>query len=260
MPPSRDIAMPGSLQAACRDLIETASSVASVEEVHALCCELCELGGFDYFIYGAEFPVSLVRPQTVIISGFPDDWRAHYEERAYIRVDPTVRHCIIRSTPLVWDEIAPLDEDEQAVIRNFMSEAADFGLRSGVSFPTHGQYGEAAMLSLVSNDPHPRANERILAILPFGQLMVGYVHEAVRRVFSGSDLMLGRAQLTDRERECLLWAAEGKTSEETALILGVANRTVIFHLQNAARKLDVTNRSQAVARAVAQGYIRPQFG
>lgn len=254
-----DPATSEALQTACRDLIDRAYSVASVEEIHGLCCELCELGGFDYFIYGAEFPVSLVRPQTVIISGFPEDWRAHYEERGYIRIDPTVRHAIVRSTPLIWDEITPLDEREADTIRGFMNEAADFGLRSGVSFPAHGQNGEAAMLSLVSEQAHARTDGRILAVLPFGQLMVGYIHEAVRRVFAGSELMLGGAPLTDRERECLLWAAEGKTSEETALILGVAERTVIFHLQNAARKLNVTNRSQAVARAVAQGYIRPQF-
>lgn len=217
-----DPATSQALQNACRDLIESARTVASVEEVHALCGELCELGGFEYFIYGAEFPVSLVRPQTVIISGYPKDWRSHYEQQGYIRIDPKVHRCFRRRTPLIWDEIAPLDAAEAAMIRQFMSEAEDFGLRAGVSFPTHGQHGEAAMLSLVSEQAHARTDGRILTVLPFGQLMVGYIHEAVRRVFSGSELMLGRAQLTERERECLLWAAEGKTSEETAMILGVA--------------------------------------
>lgn len=245
---------------ACRDLIATAQAAGSVEEIHRICGELCELAGFDYFIYGAEFPTSLVRPQTVIISGFPTAWREHYDTEGYIRIDPTVRHCVTRSTPLIWNDIIPLDDHEEATIRQFMGEAADFGLRSGVSFPTHGQHGEAAMLSLVSSDPYSTASDRILWVLPAGQLLVGYIHEAARRIFDRENILLDRVSLTGRERECLLWAAEGKTASDTAQILGISERTVLFHLHNAAEKLDVTNRSQAVARAVAQGYIKPQFG
>jgi len=244
---------------ACRELIERASGAESVEEIHGICAQLCAWAGFDSFIYGAEFPVSFVRPQTVIISGFPRDWREHSEAWNYIRVDPTVSHCITRTTPLVWDDIAPLDEQDEALVRQFMGEAADFGLQSGVSFPTHGQRGEAAMLSLVSELSHPQVADRLLAAMPIGQLLVGYVHEAARRVFERDKLVLDRVNLTARERECLLWAAEGKTTADTAQILGISERTVVFHLQNAAQKLDVVNRSQAVARAVSQGYIKPQF-
>lgn len=241
-------------------MIESAQAVDSVEAIHRLCGELCEAAGFDYFIYGAEFPVSLVRPQTIIISGFPPAWREHYDNRGYIQIDPTVRHCVTRSTPLIWDEVTPLDEGDERTIRQFMGEAADHGLRSGVSFPAHGPHGEAAMLSLVTGDSHGSASERILTVLPVGQLLVGYIHEAAHRIFDRENILLDRASLTDRERECLLWAAEGKTTADTAIILGISERTVIFHLQNAARKLDVCNRPQAVARAVAQGYIQPQFG
>jgi DNA-binding NarL/FixJ family response regulator len=59
--------------------------------------------------------------------------------------------------------------------------------------------------------------------------------------------------LTEREREVLTWAARGKTSAEIAAILGVRERTVNFHCDRAMRRLDVTNRTQAVAKAIAQG-------
>ncbi len=74
---------------------------------------------------------------------------------------------------------------------------------------------------------------------------------------TGASAEAPKAELTRRERECLLWAAEGKTTWEIALILCITGRTVNFHLQNAARKLVVVNRQQAVARAVALGLIRP---
>ena len=51
-----------------------------------------------------------------------------------------------------------------------------------------------------------------------------------------------------------------KSAWETGQILNISERTVIFLLQNAAEKLQVSNRPQAVARAVSQQLIMPQFG
>lgn len=62
--------------------------------------------------------------------------------------------------------------------------------------------------------------------------------------------MIGKTSLSAREEECLLWAAQGKTSKETGLILGVTERTVNFHLYNAFHKLDVHSKNAAVARAI----------
>lgn len=62
--------------------------------------------------------------------------------------------------------------------------------------------------------------------------------------------MVGKPSLSTREEECLLWAAQGKTSKETGLILGVTERTVNFHLYNAFHKLKVHNKNAAVARAI----------
>ena len=52
--------------------------------------------------------------------------------------------------------------------------------------------------------------------------------------------------LTERERTCLQWVAVGKTSWETGRIIGVAERTVNFHIQNACRKLGVHGRQAAL--------------
>jgi len=68
-------------------------------------------------------------------------------------------------------------------------------------------------------------------------------------------LPLDESLLTGRERECLIWAAQGKTSWETARILDVAEVTVNFHLKNVVKKLGVANRVQAVAQAVTDGLI-----
>lgn len=61
--------------------------------------------------------------------------------------------------------------------------------------------------------------------------------------------------LSEREIDCLHWAAVGKTSWETATILGVSERTVNFHLSNACGKLHVHNRRAAVAVALRRGLL-----
>lgn len=57
--------------------------------------------------------------------------------------------------------------------------------------------------------------------------------------------------LTAREREALTWVSEGKSDWEIAVILGLSDTTVRFHVDNARKKLGAVNRAQAVARLVA---------
>ena len=61
--------------------------------------------------------------------------------------------------------------------------------------------------------------------------------------------------LTPREKDVLAWVARGKTSAEVAIILGLSERTINFHCDNAMKRLDVINRTQAVAKAVHEGLI-----
>jgi DNA-binding CsgD family transcriptional regulator len=57
--------------------------------------------------------------------------------------------------------------------------------------------------------------------------------------------------------ECLQWAAGGHTSWEIGQFIGVSERTVVFHLANAAHKLGFFSRQPAIARAVALGLVTP---
>lgn len=54
--------------------------------------------------------------------------------------------------------------------------------------------------------------------------------------------------LTERECEVLHWVARGKTNPEIAMILDISAFTVKNHMQRVFKKLDVTNRAQAVSK------------
>jgi DNA-binding CsgD family transcriptional regulator len=61
--------------------------------------------------------------------------------------------------------------------------------------------------------------------------------------------------LSERERECLYWVAEGKTAGEVAMILGVTANTVNSYLNHAIRKVGASNRAMAIATAIRAGVI-----
>jgi DNA-binding NarL/FixJ family response regulator len=64
-------------------------------------------------------------------------------------------------------------------------------------------------------------------------------------------------KLNDREIEMLTLVARGKTSAEIARQLGVAKRTVDFHIDNARVKLRAETRTEAALKAAAGGLIAP---
>lgn len=64
--------------------------------------------------------------------------------------------------------------------------------------------------------------------------------------------------ITAREVEVLSWVRDGKTNDEIAEVLGLSMLTVKNHLRHAMKKLVVRTRGQAVAKAIALGFLRAQ--
>lgn len=245
-------------RAQINELIDMSLHADGVEGIHRLCSAISAAYDFDHFIYGTSFPTSMVKPFMLVVSGHPDAWRDHYQAHGYLAVDPAVRHCARSIRPLIWQDLI-LDPQSDAKSLAVMQEAREFGLASGASLPVRGGRGEVGVLSFSSERAGQQTRLAIDIAIPDLYLLSAYVHEAAGRLVTQGSLPFNPPELTARERECLLWAAEGKTSWEIARILGISERTVIFHLQNAARRLNASSRQQAVALAISQGLITPQL-
>lgn len=61
--------------------------------------------------------------------------------------------------------------------------------------------------------------------------------------------------LTERELECLFWIAEGKTSDEIALILGISRNTINNYITSVMRKTATKTRSEAIAYVVRNNLV-----
>jgi LuxR family quorum-sensing system transcriptional regulator CciR len=62
------------------------------------------------------------------------------------------------------------------------------------------------------------------------------------------------APLSKREHDCLELAANGMTSRDIGVKLGITERTANFHFKNAIRKMGVLNRKEAIAVGIARGW------
>jgi transcriptional regulator EpsA len=92
--------------------------------------------------------------------------------------------------------------------------------------------------------------------LDLAAVLLPHLHVALCRSWASKEEAARRLSdeawsLTNRQLEILNWVQQGKTNFEIALILNVSPLTVKNHLQKLFKRLDVHNRTQAVAKIMA---------
>jgi DNA-binding CsgD family transcriptional regulator len=190
-----------------------------------------------------------------LISTYPRPWTDHYLSNHYERLDPVIRRALLVTEPFEWGHGIEAGKLADAQ-RQLFEEAATFGIRYGFTTPIHDGRGPVAAVTFASDERSPTfrqcvdKNRRVL------QLMALYFHANARRKL-GSDRMVDGVALSPREYECLEWSAAGKSTWEIGSILGIARRTVTFHLENAKSKLGVSSLHQAIARLAASKDRKP---
>jgi LuxR family transcriptional regulator len=62
-------------------------------------------------------------------------------------------------------------------------------------------------------------------------------------------------ELSQREKEILQWTADGKSSDDVSVILGISKRTVNFHINHCLKKLGCQNKIAAAVKASLMGLL-----
>ncbi len=185
----------------------------------------------------------------VLLCDWPVEWLERYVSRNYVDHDPVVSHMKDLQAPFQWREASRairVDRDSGEV----MGDASEFKLRDGLAFPLVTLEGQIVMVSL--------GGEAVqLSGAEFGlvSLVSTYAIGRAMQLHTQAVNTIDHIELTPRERECLKWAAVGKSEWEISQILGISEHTSEKHLLNAKSKLGAVNRVQAVAEAIRRGYI-----
>lgn len=208
--------------------------------------------GYDVFLIGG---LPALPQQNFydcwMLSGWPASWASHYQERRYIASDPVIQRIRTTVDPFTWEEAATAFPATAG--QRVMNEACDFGLCEGFCVPFHEIDRSEAGVSFGGHRLRLSDDQR--AALHLVALYALSVAKAVAGPKPGKPKLPTGGRLTERETECLKWAAAGKTAWETSSILSISQRTVEQHLGSATRRLNTVTRAQAVAEALRRGII-----
>jgi LuxR family quorum sensing-dependent transcriptional regulator len=221
------------------DLDRLATPVAILEAMETA---LSRFGFESFIVAGLPGPKESVEA-AILLKKWPAGWFEIYTGRDYVRHDPIIRRCRNAVQPFEWAE-APFDPEAEPQALEVMNRAVDFGMKQGFCLPIHGIKGYEACISM--SGPNLDLTTRTKPAL---HLMSMYAFERIRSHLNPIPTHALR-RLTGREREMLVWAAAGKSAADTGDILGITERTVTAHIVSACHKLEATNKTQAVARAL----------
>ena len=213
-----------------------------------------EITGFDWYLFALNRSESMQVSEHIIISNYPVEWLQKYESEKLFTVDPVVKYVINHQNAIFWDSFVDLDGYNSPEQLDFLELASSFGLVSGCSIPCNS-YGHYAVFSMAANSKAKLSNMN--EYLPFNHFYANQLLESVLRVNVESETTAMRDDFSDREMECLFWGSEGKTAWEISQILGISERTVVFHFTNATAKLDAVNRQHAISKALMYGIVKP---
>ena len=198
--------------------------------------------GFEYCAIGMRLPLPLSNPKIVMLNNYMPAWRERYEAARYLSVDPTVAHAVVSTKPVLWsDEVF-------ANAANLWEDARGHGLQIGWAQPVHDIKGTASLLTLARSHDAMSSLE-VGDMAPQLAWLAQAVHETLTNVLASRPDSPSAITLTAREMDVLRWAGDGKTAAETSDILGIAERTVVFHIDNALRRLGAVNKTAGVLKA-----------
>jgi DNA-binding CsgD family transcriptional regulator len=211
--------------------------------------------GFSHTIY--TYTDRRHPARTQVWTNMPGAWQSRYIEKELYKVDPFFTYCCrtfqpIGTGPAFIDDYDYLTSAERQVIR----EGGETGFVSGFSSPVRLLGGSAFGGWNFGTQMPRREFEMFMSENGDSIRLAGFiVHEHLLRLSPPLSTNGVEPDLTERERECLLWLSRGLRTSAIADRLGIAVVTVDLHIKGARTKLNAATREEALAKAILSGQI-----
>ena len=234
------------------DFVEKSKDCKDIEELKKLLAKTLADLGFSQWAYETEIQRSQNVSEQVVLHQFPQDWIEHYLDKNYLEIDPVVIGGKQMKRPFVWNEAYKDLTPEQ---RAYLNEASSFGMDEGVAIPIARANGQKSIFSITGHES-PADLERAIQNKQMQLISIACTFHAVATELLHQQPKTSKENpLTTREQECVAWSAEGKTTWEISQILNLAERTVIFHIDNARKKVGAANKCQLVVECIRHNFI-----
>ena len=219
----------------------------SRESLDRIAGELFASLGLPSFALASFFDAAR-NPDTKVIAGrFQPQWSRRYIARRYARSSAIASEMFLTTSPYTWSGVIRrrgVQPDQARIWR----EAADCGLTDGIFTPV--RWADGSYAAVVVAGDRPRLDDRFLMVT--AEILSAYYCSEVRRLADSNAVQPLR---TARQRECLAWVRQGKSSAAIAEMLDISVLTVDEHIAEACRRLRVRTRVQAAVEAALCGLI-----
>ena len=230
--------------------LNTLLNAPGIEALWDMHCRQMAEFGFDRLLYG------FTRYRTATTLGDPEDFvllsnhapayiKGFIEDRLYADA-PMVKWALENDGACSWSWIRSRDLSpaEQNVLD--FNKAHDITAGYSISFKSVSPRAKGAIALTARPDLDQNAVDALWA--EKGETITALNTVVHLRILSLPYHPPGRA-LTNRQREVLEWVGDGKTVQDTALLMDLTPATVEKHLRLAREALSVETTAQAVLKA-----------
>jgi len=230
------------------DHITFINTAKSTQEIFERFTKVMHNYGYNQVFYGhAPDDPARVNEKRNYLSNYPLDWLSYYAKNNMAGIDPVNLYGLKTRMPAYWSRCAVNASQEST---QFMLDAADAGLKSGIIVPLCDVGDEVSMVSVSRNAIAADETYETLAAI---NLLSSYFYQSYKLFLKEP----APVELSLREYEILNWGAEGKTDSEIAVITSISVATVRYHWGNIFKKLNANGRVYAVSKAMKMGLVTP---
>ncbi len=230
-------------------LSQTIIRALSADALHEAMDRIAIALGFDRFALSVEVGLGGELGTSMLLHSYPTSWADIYIGFNLAHTDPVRRAGESSLSGFRWRDIEhliPITPIERITFET----GRKHGMVDGFTVPRHLPGTVMGSCTFVTGMERPLP-ERMLIIAE----ILGAIAIAQASRLSGWRRPIRKPRLTDRQRDCVLWAARGKTNWEIARILGISKETVIQHLKEARDRYDTSNRASLILYALFDGLI-----
>ncbi|AFJ56005.1 autoinducer binding domain-containing protein [Pseudomonas fluorescens] len=179
----------------------------------------------------------------------PEHWLKEYHRNDYAKDDPVIQYALNIGGVFSWrDALVSFDTPRG---REVIARGERYGLRHGYTYFMPDAEAQPLAPKLVSlANVSSKSDVKCEYIIATLGATLCYLAE---NVITQKELC--KAPLNDSELQVLDWSAKGKSIWEIAKIIDTPERTVKYHLLNTYRKLEASNKTQAVSNALKLGLL-----
>ncbi|KTE02500.1 hypothetical protein ATE68_06635 [Sphingopyxis sp. H038] len=211
--------------------------------------EACAAMGCAWFALSHHLDFLAAPEKGVRVHNYPEDWAYWFDQNRLGPSDPVHRASQRSRAGFLWHDMRRYDTPRPGD-EIVLAEAQRHGIGDGLTVPAHipgDAHGSVSFAWRPGSAADPDA-------LQFARMIGGAAFEAADRI-ANPDRMRVAPRLTERQRECLIWAAKGNPIWRIGRHLELSPDTVREHLRNARQRYGANGGIMLTVRALYDGDI-----